>query len=111
MNRTVYTDIRTMAKAKTVLNDLGLRDIIDNPKNIENLIQSISILSILDQIFVEENSPLAEFLTIITKDDKTDWYEIQLSEIKDIITRFFDDIISLLPKARKEPKETQLKSK
>ena len=84
----VYTTIRTLSKVKRILNDLGLRDLIDNPENIKT-----NLLDLLDKLL--DDGMLVEIMQTITQDETTVWEDVALSEIKEYISAFFEDIISL----------------
>ena len=90
----VYTNIRTLSQIKRLLNEIGLKELIDDPSKIE-----INLFELLGQLL--DGGKLKEFMQIITKDTQTDWEDVELSEIKEYITFFFIGIIALLPKSIK----------
>ena len=82
----IYTNVKTLSKVKALLNEIGLT-------NEDNF----NIMNILDKLL--DDGKLAEFMQIITRDTQTDWDETELSEIKEIISRFFASIMDLLPES------------
>ena len=89
--KTVYTDIKTLSKVKRLINELGLKNVIDNPEAKSD----INVMNLLDKLLDE--GKFAEFMRTITKDEATDWESINMPEIKEYLDSFFGDIMTLFP--------------
>jgi hypothetical protein len=88
----IYTNLRTLAKVKELLNELGLRGLIEKGEKM-----TINLMSILDKLI--DGKKLVQFIQIITKDYETDWEEVELKDLKEVLTAFFTGIVELLPES------------
>ncbi|MFA5628140.1 MAG: hypothetical protein WC965_11810 [Thiohalomonadaceae bacterium] len=88
---TVYTNINTLIKVQSLMNELDLNGVL-NGEGVE-----IDFIKLLNELL--SGGKLVEFLQIITKDETTDFAEMPLTEVKDIIKAFFQDITECLPGA------------
>ena len=85
----VFTNIKTLKQVKRLLNDIGLGEVLDGGKikfDGKKLINSL-----LDE------DKLVEFLRLITRDEKTDFEEMEASEVGGLIDSFLGGIGGFLP--------------
>ena len=91
-NIKVYTNLKTLIKAKRVLNKAGIGFLLDGnteeaePKGFMDMINLLI-----------EGGKIIEFVQTITRDDETDFAEMQAPELGAIIDSFFTDTGKLLP--------------
>lgn len=88
----VYTNLNTLIKAKRVLNEVGIGFLLDG--NTENT-EPKGFMDIINLLI--EGGKLIEFVQTITKDEETDFAEMQAPELGAIIESFFTDTGKLLP--------------
>ncbi len=89
----VYTSIKTLKETKRILSEVGLgRLVIDG-----SIDKDIKVSSLLNELL--DNNKLVEFLQAITRNDSVDFETMPLSEVKEIISSFFTDIVEFLPKS------------
>ncbi len=89
----VYTNIKTLKETKRILSEVGLgRLVIDG-----SIDKDIKVSSLLNELL--DNNKLIEFLQAITRNDSVDFETMPLSEVKEIISSFFTDIVEFLPKS------------
>ena len=89
----VSTSIKTLGRAKALLNDLGLANIIDNPNKQLN----VNVMDVLNNLI--DKGKFVEFMQIITKDNEKDWAEVDMPEMAGYIHSFFEDIMTLFPES------------
>jgi len=87
----VYANINTLKKAKAILNDCGLDALLGGDE------KEFNLLKIIDMLI--EKDILVEFLQVITRDNETDFAEMEMEEIGVIIESFFQNISKILPGA------------
>ena len=85
----VFTNIKTLKRVKRLLNELDLGGLLDGGK------LEISAAELINKLLDEDK--LVEFLQTITRDEKTDFEEMEASEIGGLLDSFLSDIMGYLP--------------
>jgi len=89
----VSTSIKTLGRAKALLNDLGIGNIIDKPGQELN----VNVMNIIDKLI--NHGKFVDFMQIITKDTEKDWSDVDMPEMAGYIHSFFEDIMTLFPES------------
>ncbi len=88
----VYTNINVLRKLQSVLHEMGLESILTGGE-----LKDLTIGNVINQLLNEGKA--VEIMEIITRDEETDFNEMPLKEIKEIISSFFTDILELFPES------------
>ena len=90
----VSTSIKTLGRAKALLNDLGIGNIIDKPGQ---ELKNVNVMGIIDKLI--DHGKFVDFMQIITKDTEKDWSDVDMPELAGYIHSFFVDIMTLFPES------------
>ena len=88
MERQIYTNANTLSKAKRLLNEIGLWKCQNDTTD-----EKLTVFGIIDKLLDDKRLP--EFMVIITRDEETDWNEVNMPEVRRILGNFFEDIFGL----------------
>jgi len=88
----VFTNIKTLKQVKRILNELELGSLLDGQTD-----GKVELGTILEKLL--DDGKLVEFLQTITKDEKTDFEEMEAKEIGELIQGFFTGISQILPQS------------
>ena len=86
-----YTTLRVLKDAYKILSEIGLSELLSGGDF------QFDPGKLADELFSQNK--LNEFLKIITRDDKTDFDEMTLKEVVDIIIDFFTAIRKSFPES------------
>jgi len=86
----VYTNIKTLAKVERLFKGLGLLGLLYGDTE-----QAIGLEDVLTKLIHEHK--LAELMQIITRDSGTDFEEMELKELREILSDFFIGIVDFFP--------------
>ncbi len=89
----VYTNLNTLKKVKHLLKQLDLGHLLDGGEPNPNTTVSGILDKLLDEGLMEE------FMQTITRDNQTDFAEMELVEMKEVISNFLSGIIEFLPES------------
>ncbi len=89
----VYTNIKTLAKVERLLAELGVLDALYG-KDTEGK-EKVGLDGLLQGLL--HGGKLQELMQIITRENETDFEEMDLSEIREILSSFFTGILAFLP--------------
>ncbi len=88
----VYTNLNTLAKVTRLFYDLGLKGLLTGDEQEQILVSDFIHKLIIAGKYIE-------FLQIITRDDKTDFGEIESEEVEQLVDTFFIGISKYVPKS------------
>lgn len=86
----VFTNINTLAKVKSLFSQIGISFLLDGSESYGD-----SVIKILDELI--DRGKAVEFLRIITRDDDTDFAEMESSEVGKIVSDFFTGTTQFFP--------------
>lgn len=89
---TTYTSIKTIKKVYSLLNQIGLDSLLSGDAQVT---KQISIGGVVKSLLLQ--GKLVEFMTIITKDNTTDWEQLEAQELGQTIENFFSRIMNIIP--------------
>ncbi len=97
----VYTNIKTLKQVKMIANDCGVGGLLDAENRKSELTISELVKKLLD------DDKLVEFMRAITRDNETDFEEMEAEEIGGLINDFFTGIGKFLPASLRELLKSQ----
>ena len=89
----VYTNIKTLAKVERLLAELGVLDALYGKDSGGK--EKVGLDGLLQGLL--HGGKLQELMEIITRDSDTDFEEMELSQVREILSSFFTGILAFLP--------------